>query len=136
MQKHHIRTSQKRAAARSAGYAAWRQADESARLAIPPAPPDPLPGDELQRWSFAGPGWAVAVSLQYIGRRARSDQYRVLIDGREWSACAGVSEVLAHVRRDVIPRTATRRQRDEYRPLAGMQAGYSAKNEADAMACA
>ena len=116
MRKNRLRTSQKLAAARSAGYAAWRIADEAARLAIQPSPPDPLPGDELQRWSFSGPGWDVEVSLQYIGRRARSDQYRVLIDGREWSACAGVSEVLAHLRMDVLPRTATRRQRDECKP--------------------
>ena len=115
MRKHRIRTSPRLAAARSAGYAAWRKADEAARLAVPPAPPDPLPGDELQRWTFSGPGWAVEVSLQYIGRRARSDQYRVLIDGLEWSACAGVSEVLAHLRRDVIPRNATARERGECR---------------------
>lgn len=133
MRKHRIRTDPKLAAARSAGYAAWRKADEAARLAIPPAPPDPLPGDDLQRWSFAGQGWAVDVSLQYIGRRARSDQYRVLIDGREWSACAGISETLAHLRQHVIPRSATRRQRDEGRPNVG---GYSAQDEADAGACA
>ena len=120
------------AAARRAGYGAWRKADEAARLAIPPAPPDPLLGDELQHWTFAGPGWAVEVSLKYIGRRARSDQYRVLIDGSEWSACAGVSETLAHLRQHVIPRTATRRQRDEHRPAA---MGYSARGEADAAAC-
>lgn len=110
------RADPKLAAARRAGYGAWRKADEAARLAIPPAPPDPLPGDELQHWSFVGPGWAVEVSLQCIGRRARSDQYRVLIDGREWSPCAGISETLAHLRRDVIPRTASRRQMDECRP--------------------
>ena len=106
----------RRAKARAAGYAAWRIADEAARLAIPPAPPDPLPGDELQRWHFSGQGWAVEVSLQHIGRGARSDQYRVLIDGREWSPCAGVSATLAHLRRDVLPRMATLRQRDECRP--------------------
>ena len=105
------RADPKLAAARCAGYAAWRKADEAARLAIPPAPPDPLPGDEIQHWSFAGPGWAVEVSLQYIGRKARSDQYRVLIDGSEWSACAGVSGVLARLRQYVIPRTATRKER-------------------------
>lgn len=128
MRKRRIRTGPKLAASRSAGYAAWRKADEAARLAIPPAPPDPLPGDDLQRWSFAGPGWAVDVRLQYIGRRARSDQYRVLIDGREWSACAGVSEALAHLRRDVLPRTATRRERDECWPAQS----YIARDEIDA----
>ena len=132
MRKNRLRTSQKLAAARSAGYAAWRKADEAARLAVPPAPPDPLPGDELQRWSFSGPGWAFDVSLQYIGRRARSDQYRVLIDGREWSACAGVSETLAHLRKDVLPRTATRRQRDECRPSI---MGYIDRDDAATSVC-
>jgi hypothetical protein len=116
MRKYRKRVPAKLAEARRLGYAAWRKADEAARLAIPPAPPDPLPGDELQRWTFAGPGWAVVVSLQYISRRARSDQYRVVIDGLEWSACAGVSDALAHLRKSVLPRTATRRERDEYRP--------------------
>ena len=129
MRKNRLRTSPKLAAARSAGYAAWRKADEAARLAIPPAPPDPLPGDELQRWAFSGPGWAVEVSLQYIGRRARSDQYRVLIDGREWSACAGVSEALAHIRRDVIPRNATLRERGECR-----QQSHTERDERDCLA--
>lgn len=123
MQKHLFKSQPKLAAARLAGYAAWRKADKAERLAIPPAPPDPLPGDELQRWAFTGPGWSVDVSLQYIGRRARSDQYRVLIDGREWSACAGVSETLAHLRRHVIPRTATRRQ-IERRPAQGWRAHF------------
>lgn len=126
MRKNRLRTSPTLAAARSAGYAAWRKADEAARLAIPPAPPDPLPGDEMQRWSFAGPGWAVDVLLLYIGRRARSDQYRVMIDGLEWSPCAGVSDVLAHLRRDVLPRTATRRERDDCRPAAYRIAGKRA----------
>lgn len=73
MRKYRTRVPAKLADARRLGYAVWRKADEAARLAIPPAPPDPLPGDELQRWSFSGPGWAVDVRLQYIGRRARSD---------------------------------------------------------------
>lgn len=87
----------------------------------------------LQHWTFAGPGWAVEVSLLYIGRRARSDQYRVMIDGREWSACAGVSETLAHLRQHVIPRTASRRQRDECRQaLVASHQGYSELDEAGA----
>ena len=131
MQKRRHRTSPKLAAARKSGYATWRKADEAARLAIPPAPPDPLPGDEIQRWTFAGPGWAVDASLQHIGRRARSDQYRVLIDGREWSACAGISETLAHLRQHVIPRTASRRERDEHRPAV---ISYTERDEADAAA--
>ena len=101
------------AESRRLGYAAWRAADEALRLAIPPAPPDPLPGQEMQRWVFSGQRWTVEVVLQYIGRRARSDQYRVLIDGREWMPCAGVADTLAHLRRDVLPRTASKRQRDE-----------------------
>lgn len=67
----------------------------------------------MQRWTFAGQGWAVDVALQYIGRNARSDQYRVLIDGREWMPCAGVADTLTHLRRDVLPRTASKRQRNE-----------------------
>lgn len=126
--RHHIPP--KLATSRRLGYAAWRADDAAARLAIPPAPPDPLPGDELQHWTFAGPGWSVDVSLEYIGRHARSDQYRVLIDGREWSPCAGVADALAHIRRDVLPRTASKRQRDEiaredYRAAAASQASES-----------
>ena len=113
MRKYRTRIPAKLSASRMLGYTAWRKADEAARLAIPPAPPDPLLGDEVQRWTFAGPGWAVDVRLQYI--RARSDQYRVLIDGQEWSACAGVSETLAYVRKSMIPKTATKRERGDCR---------------------
>ena len=103
-------------------------------------PSAPAPGYEHIRLQISGPGWAhdvlCTVPEDRCGRSVRSDQYRVTIDGREWSACTGISETLAHLRQYVIPRTITRQQRNKgASAMAGMQQGYSARDDADAAAC-
>lgn len=102
-------------AARAAGYAAWRARDEAARLAIPPAPPDPVAGQPLQWWTLAGRGWSHDVRLLVPAdrgcRRPRSDQYDLEIDGAVVLRWAGITAIHDLLRTRYIPAQMTRQQR-------------------------
>lgn len=116
--------------ARALGYLAWRQRDEAARRAIPPALPDIQPGAVVQEWLFSGRGWAHAVRLLVPadrGRsRPRSDQFALEIDGKRIADRASVSAALRLLQSDYLPRMPTRAERRELsahtESMAGMYA--------------
>jgi hypothetical protein len=105
------------AESRRLGLKAWRKRDEAARLAVPPAPPDLLPGDQWMQWTMQGIGWAADVRLLIPpdnGRlRPRSDQFALVVNDEVIGQRMGMGAILAHLQAEVIPKQATRSQRHE-----------------------
>jgi hypothetical protein len=105
------------AEARKQGLKAWRKLDEAARLAIPPAPPDLRPGEQWMHWPMSGIGWAADVRLlippNQGRRRTRSDQFTLTINDEVIGQRMGLGAILRHLQEHVIPKQATRDQRNE-----------------------
>lgn len=84
---------------------------------MPALPPDPLPGQALQHWHFAGAGWAHDVQLLQPAdrgcRRPRSDQFVLVVDGAVVLPLAGLTQVMDYLRTKVLPAQMTRMQRRE-----------------------
>jgi hypothetical protein len=110
---------ERHAEARKQGLKAWRKRDEAARLAIPPAPPDLSSGDQWMQWTMQGIGWAADVRLlippNQGRRRPRSDQFALVVNDEVISQRIGMGAILAYLQTEVIPKQATRQQRDECR---------------------
>lgn len=123
--RHIFKQPPKLASSRKLGYIAWRARDEAARLAVPPPPPEPQAGEAVHEWLFSGPGWAHAAQLLIPadkGRnRPRSDQYTLLIDGKQVAERTSITAALRLIQTDYLPRQQTRAQRREveawWRPL-------------------
>ena len=123
--RHIFKQSPKLALSRKLGYIAWRARDEALRLSVPPPPPEPRAGDIVQEWLFTGPGWAHRVQLQVPpdkGRkRPRSDQYTLLIDGKQVAERISITAALRLVQTDYLPRQMTRAERREAHSWANVR---------------
>ncbi len=131
-----LKQSPKLARSRKLGHIAWRARDEAVRLSVPPPPPDPRPGDEVQEWLFSGPGWAHRVQLLVPpdkGRnRPRSDQHMVLLDGEQVAERISITAALRLIQTDYLPRQQTRAQRREWQSWANVRPGDDGDREAAA----
>lgn len=120
-----LKQSPKLARSRKLGHIAWRSRDEALRLSVPPPPPDPLAGDEIQEWLFKGAGWAHHAQLLVPpdkGRnRPRSDQHTLLIDGQQVAERISITAALRLIQTEYLPRQQTRAQRREWQSWANVR---------------
>ncbi len=121
--------SPKLARSRKLGHIAWRAREEALRLSVPPPPPEPRAGDSVQEWLFTGPGWAHRVQLLVPpdkGRnRPRSDQFTLMIDGKQMAERISITAALRLIQTDYLPRQSTRAERREAHSWANVRPDHS-----------
>lgn len=110
MQHYPRMTESARQIARQRGYLPWRKRDEAERLAIPPRPADPVPGQEIHRITVESGGNLHTIVACWPEGRQRSDRFAVWEDGVCVAELEGRTAILARVA-DRLVRVMTRQER-------------------------
>lgn len=110
MQHYHRQTESARQIARQRGYLAWRKRDEAERLALPPRPADPVPGQEIHRITVESGGCVHTIVACWPEGRRRSDQFSVFEDGVCVAELEGRTAILARIAGHLV-RVMTRQER-------------------------
>lgn len=108
--QHYTKPSPRRQEARRFGWQAWRKRDEAERLAIPPRPADPVPGQEIHRITVESGGIVHTIVACWPHGRRRSDQFAVFEDGVCVAALEGRTAILGRVAGHLV-RMMTRQER-------------------------
>ena len=112
--QHYTRPEPRLAKARRLGFGAWRARDEAERLAIPPRPADPAPGEEVYRITIESGGSVHIITAHWPQasgvRRPRSDQFAVFDDGIASHSLEAKTAILARVGGHLV-RMMTRQER-------------------------